>query len=407
MWAALCLLLVAPWVARCYRAYAAAGAANRRDAASLQLAVKLEPDEPAYQFKLGEYLLIAGQDPTTALPYLETAVRLNAHAARYWLTLAQAQLVAGKLSAALQATDRAVALDPTTPTVLQEAGNLYLAEGSQDKALRAYNAARQMLGESDPTRQTEILRLSWRASGNVQQLLDAGVPASTGAYAEVLAFFCNEGDLDSAAAVWQRLLALRQRFDPAIGVAYAGKLIAAARIEQAEQVWSALSAVNAPFPYARPADNLIIDGGFEQPILNDGFGWRYQSQGDAVRVQIDPERYHSGSHSLLVRFSGNPAALVGLTQFVPVRPDASYRFSVWVKPDLQTASGLRWRIVDAAAARFAQTDDVQGTGDWQALNLDFTTGPQTRVVQLMAVRDPAQPLIRGQVWIDDLRLTER
>ncbi len=98
---------------------------------------------------------------------------------------------------------------------------------------------------------------------------------------------------------------------------------------------------------------------------------------------------------------------MGLTQLVPVQPNTTYHFAAWVKPALQTASGLRWRIVDLASGQFAQSEDVRGTSDWQQIETDFTSGPHTRLVQLMMVRDPAQPLIRGEIRIDDLRLSQR
>ncbi len=405
--ALLCLLLVGPWLVRCLREYIAASAADKQDLASLRQAVALEPDEAVYQFRLGEYLLLAGQDAADAVPHLQAATRLDRHSAHYWLALARALVVDGQVNAAEQSTDRAVALDPTTPSVLQEAGNLYLAEGSRQKALRAYGAATQMLGDNDPTRRSEILQLSWRASGNVEEWMASSVPATADAYLRVVAFFCNQGDLDNAAVAWRRLLALRQHFDRKAGIAYAGKLIASGRIEQAEQAWSELATAAAPFPYARPADNLIIDGGFEEPVLNDGFGWRYQPPGDNVSLQFDTEHNHGGRHSLLVRFSGEPVATVGLTQLVPVQPNTAYHFAAWVKPALQTASGLRWRIVDLASGQFAQTEDVRGTSDWQQVETDFTSSTHTRLVQLMMVRDPAQPLIRGEIRIDDLRLSQR
>jgi hypothetical protein len=48
-----------------------------------------------------------------------------------------------------------------------------------------------------------------------------------------------------------------------------------------------------------------------------------------------------------------------------------------------------------------------GTNPWRLQKARFQTGPNTNLVLLKIVRQPANPLIRGKLWIDDLRLVEK
>jgi hypothetical protein len=48
-----------------------------------------------------------------------------------------------------------------------------------------------------------------------------------------------------------------------------------------------------------------------------------------------------------------------------------------------------------------------GTNPWRLQQARFQSSPNTQLVLLKIARDPAGPLIRGKLWIDDLRLVEK
>ena len=52
------------------------------------------------------------------------------------------------------------------------------------------------------------------------------------------------------------------------------------------------------------------------------------------------------------------------------------------------------------------TEDTLNTSPWRLQQARFQTGPNTSLVWLKIVREPPAPLIRGKLWIDDVRLAE-
>jgi hypothetical protein len=152
----------------------------------------------------------------------------------------------------------------------------------------------------------------------------------------------------------------------------------------------------------------MVNGGFELPLLNSGFDWRYQTA-DHISVTVDDRVAHSGTHSLSLSFDGNPSYDAGWTQFVPVQPDAEYEFTAWIKSkDVTTSSGPRIALADAfSGAQLLLTDDVLDTHPWQEIRGTLRVPAETQLLAVKIVRAPANTRIRGQIWIDDLRLTKR
>ena len=106
-------------------------------------------------------------------------------------------------------------------------------------------------------------------------------------------------------------------------------------------------------------------------------------------------------------FSGPAFSDSGISQYVPVRPNARYRLSAFVKSqDVVSASGPRLLIQDSYSNQvLVSTDDSLGTSGWREQSVDFTTGPQTRLITVRVMRVPGNPLIKGTFWLDDVKLT--
>jgi len=74
--------------------------------------------------------------------------------------------------------------------------------------------------------------------------------------------------------------------------------------------------------------------------------------------------------------------------------------------DIVSASGPRLLIQDSCSNQvLVSTDDSLGTSGWREQTVDFTTGPQTRLITLRVMRVPGNPLIKGIFWLDDVKLT--
>jgi hypothetical protein len=185
-------------------------------------------------------------------------------------------------------------------------------------------------------------------------------------------------------------------------------LISKQEIAAAKTAWQQLANVDGALqPYLPSRENLIVNGGFEENLLNGGFDWWYEPNPHAT-LAIDTSEFHSGTRSLSITFDGQNAAEAGIVQFIPVKPNSEYEFSgEWRAEDLDTASGPRFSIADAYSnASYVLTDDVLGTVPWRLQQARFHTGPSTTLILLKIARQPAGPLIRGKLWIDDLKLVE-
>jgi len=142
--------------------------------------------------------------------------------------------------------------------------------------------------------------------------------------------------------------------------------------------------------------------------LNGGFDWSYLSN-PHVALAVDTSEFHSGTRALSITFDGQNPPDAGIYQFIPVKPNIQYEFSAAYKTEeLVTASGPRFAIADAYTdASYVLTDDSMGTNPWRLQQARFQSGPNTQLVMLKITRDPAGPLIRGKLWIDDLKLVEK
>ena len=332
-------------------------------------------------------------------------MHLNPYVARYWLDLAGAYQVAGRTREQEQSVEHAVEADPTTPHVAWEAANFFLVQGDQERALRNF----RVVLANDPEEVNSALQLCWRATGDANQILDQALPRRAELYLSFLRLLISEQEVAAAENVWNHLIALNQKFSTKLAFPYFRFLIAKQEVTAAQTAWQQLAGVDRSLqPYLPSRENLVVNGGFEEKVLNGGFDWWYQSNPHAA-LAMDTSDFFSGTRSLSITFDGQNPGDAGIVQFVPVKPNTNYEFSAEYKTeDIDSASGPRFAIADAYTnASYVLTDDLLGTNPWRAQLARFQTGPNTNLVLLKIVRDPAGPLIRGKLWIDDLRLVEK
>src|SRR5579864_8100810 len=80
----------------------------------LKRAVWLDPGDAEHRYRLGRYELLASQSPQDALPWLQSAAKLNPHAGRYWIDLALAQQSIGDLDSEKRSLENALAVNART-----------------------------------------------------------------------------------------------------------------------------------------------------------------------------------------------------------------------------------------------------------------------------------------------------
>jgi len=371
-------------------------------------AAQLEPADADYWDRLGRYrqLDFADNDLPRAIADYRRATQLDPLQADYWLDLGSAYENVGQPGEARQAFLKARADYPLSAEVAWRYGNFLLRQGQLQEALAEIHRA----VAGDHSLVTLAASRTWHATGDIQLVLNQVLPPTKEAYLAAMDAFVSEGEPRPALAVWQRLLQLGQHVDLERANVLVDALTAEGQVAEAVQVWHQALIASGASPPGTAIFPLISNGGFERDSSNGGFDWRI-SPVEGVHYDFDSTVAHSGSRSLRITFDGQSNVdFRDIFQIVPVEPHTRYRFSVYFRTEgLTTESGLRVCIfhVGGPGAPDAYTPDVTGTQPWTLLEVEFTTGPQTAVVEIHLCRLPSEKFdnkIRGTAWVDDVTL---
>ena len=397
--AAVLSLLSAAYLILTTAAFLGAHFSTDPDPARLQLAARLDPGNADYPYRLGRYELLAAQSPQTAIPWLETATRLNPHAAKYWLDLAIARQSMGDTDSERPALEHALAADPHTPDVAWQAANLYLAQGSSDAAMREF----RVVMENDPSLTPQAISLCWKMKPDIDSLLSSVMPSSVDP--PFLEFLVANNQPEAAAKVWDKMFSIQQPLDRPILFGYMRYLIAHQEVSQASIVWQQAANLAGLAAYQPSSVNLLVNGDFSMEVLNGGFDWMHQPT-TGVSLALDPNDAHSSPQSLRITFEGPGINDAGIRQLVPVDPDTSYEFSGFYKAEeMDGAGGPKFAIQDLyRETKFFMSDDLRDSDFWRKIDGTFTTGPDTRLLVLRIARIPEGSPIKGRLWIDGLQL---
>src|SRR6202161_3275871 len=272
--ATVCCFLVALYWGLSLRIYLAARLAAVPDVPHLQRAIRLEPANAEYREFLGRNFALSAANLDEAIANYQTAVHLNPYDARSWLDLAGAYQVAGRTSEQEESVERAVEADPNTPHVAWEAANFFLIEGDRDKALRYFG----VVMANDPQLVDTALQLCWRATGDANQIVTQVLPRRPELYLSFLHLLIAKQEVGAAENVWEHLIALNQEFPTTLAFPYFRLLLAKQEVAAAQTAWQQAASVNRSLQAYLPSrQNLVVNGGFEENILNGGFDWWYQS----------------------------------------------------------------------------------------------------------------------------------
>jgi len=387
----------------CVQEWRAQRYSRSNDPAQIQKSAQLEPGNADYLHLLGLQQLFIEQDAAAATNAFQQAIALNPADARYWLSLATAAQQTGNVTLQRHAIDQAAAVDPTTPTTAWDVGNFYLYAGDVHAALRSF----RVVLASSPWQWDTTLNMCWRMTKDADLILREGVPPIPGVYYDFIQILQSKQEYAEAAKVWDALLALHQPVDAAAALPYIDGLLARNDVGEAERAWRQLVvAIPALGRYIEP-DNLLVNGSFDEPLLNAGFDWRFPTSG-RFATGLDSSQMHGGSRSLMVRFAGEPAGEI-VDQLVPVDPGTEYRLAAFVRTEeIYTADSPRLIVEDAANGnRLLVTAEEVGTSSWHEVAGSFKTLPATRLIRVKLAQSAATAHIRGSLWIDDVRLTRQ
>jgi tetratricopeptide (TPR) repeat protein len=399
-WNILCLFLVLAYIGVAIRDYVAYRLSASQQPHGMEQAIALDPSDAGFHDQLGEHFMFSDQRPDLAALQFRSAVALNPHIAEYWLDLASAYASTGAGEQQARALEQAHQVDPTTPEVSWQVANAFLIRGDLQKAFGMFRIVLQ----TDPWRVRPALRVCWYTTHDLKMMMDV-LPPLSNVYLEFLKLLINERLTGAAEEIWSQLVAVRQPFDPQEATPYFEYLISEHHIDRAQAAWNDLGGLDPGFrPHLRSAENLAINSGFEEKLLNMGFDWRYQDQ-PHVTLALDGEQFHQGSRSVSIAFDGQAVADTGLSQFVAVDPNTRYDFSAYVKTDnIFAAQGPQFAISDAYTQKppLLLTEDLLGTCDWRQVGGSFKTSPSTDLVLLKIIRPAGASPITGRLWVDDV-----
>jgi len=394
------LLGTTAYLAVCAAQFVAAYLSTRPELASLEWAVKLEPSNAEYRFRVGRYFWLVQRDVNAALPFYRAAVASNPHVARYWFDLAATYEFLGYADGQKDALEHAVQADPTTPTVAWQAANFYLVQGNVDKALGEL----RIVLTYDPYLPAVALPLCWRLEPNIDVLLRDVIPPDADVYSSFLHYLVSKNELSAANKVWGQLARLQQPVERQNVFEYIRSLLLQGDVAQAQMVWQQAATLSDLSDYQPTAENLIVNGNFSLNVLNGGFDWLYNRSED-VALSLDPTHTYTGSRSLLITFDARKIDDAGIRQVVPVSPNTGYEFLAYYRAeDLEGAGGPRFAIQGVYDGKtYFTSDTLENVDSWNQVTGDFITGPQTKMLVLHIQRFPTGA-IKGKLWIDGVRL---
>jgi hypothetical protein len=402
-------VLATAWIVK---TYVAGRAGHTLTIDSLRLASRLDPGNSTYHVQLGRLYQysITNPRPGKAIQQFQEAVKANPYDPQAWINLAAAHEFQGDTSRAEIDLRHASTLAPHLPVYQWTIGNYFLLHGNTQEAFRHLKVVLAGSRQYDRT----VFNVAWKSSGNAGQILQELIPNSLPAEFSYLNYLITEQRIPEAGAVWKRIAATPKTFDPHEASGYIDTLIKTGRADTAYQAWTDLQKRGlVDTPPGGPSQNLIINGNFEYPLLNMGFGWRIQDT-KGVYAGLDTATFHSPGHSLSVQFSGNQNLNYHqIFQFVKVLPNHKYQLDAFMKTqNITTDSGPRLEVVDAYDPGVLNkfTPGMTGTsGGWNPLNLEFSTGPKTQVLLVLMVRPPSKAdddtAITGKVWLDDVQIS--
>jgi hypothetical protein len=297
-----------------------------------------------------------------------------------------------------------VRVDPKTPLVAQEVGDFYLIRGDLREAFKQY---RTVL-ESDPAEMMSMLELGWKATdGDSAFLFDNLLPANQEMREQLLYFAIRKDSPDGTRRAWEKLAGLGKPISPKLATIYVGYMIAHKQEEAATSGWAQMVSLDQSLGGYRPStQNLLVNGGFEEHLLNGGFDWAF-GKDPSVKYEMETTDFHSGSRALSVFFDGPTPNGVSVFQFISVKPNTRYHLRFWHKgQELASSAAPKILVADYyARAALAETPEIRGSTAWEEQSAEFTTGPICRMVSLQVVRTSNTPIIRGKLLLDDFVLT--
>jgi tetratricopeptide (TPR) repeat protein len=297
-------LLVALWL--CFfgiRTAVARYGAEGQDLKQLELAVRLEPSNPAYWYLLGRYHQYNLEEPDSALAEesYQKAIALNPLDTDAWLDLGAVYELDGKSAAARQAFLNAKKSYPGSADVSWRYGNFLLRQGDR---IQAYTEMRRAI-EADPQRAAAAFSRAYRSNPDIDEIISQLLPAQKSVYTDVVAEAASEGQMAVAQRVWTQLFTINPRLAMNDFDVFVTRLLKAGEFAQARLIWDqGVATMNLP-PLFQPQGSVVWDPSFESRLNGRAFSWGFPTNVvQGISTSFDRAEKLSGAQSLRLSFDG-------------------------------------------------------------------------------------------------------
>lgn len=375
--------------------------ARRGTRAALQAAAAFEPRNAERQYALGKYLFAVEADFAAAEQAFRSAVAIQPRSGRSWMALTTVAQFMNDARGETVALREAVRLNPSDPETALAAAAMLLSRGDTDQAVQLYKAALAY----DPDLAASVYMQVWRSTHDPDRLITALLLPDARCHAALLDLLIREDQPESAAQVWERWVKLPGDMAADASFAYIDYLLKRRDLSAAQRVWRDAAQRSTEVHARTEAGNLVSNCGFERPIINGGFEWRYTAN-PLASLQIDRTQFHGGNSSLRATFSGATGTDTGIAQYVILGGNTAFRLHAWMRTEeIDSAYGPQFALDDlTTGARLAMTAEAIGSSPWTEYTATIAPASSPRLAVLRLVRDAATH-IRGRAWIDDVSIT--
>ncbi len=163
-----------------------------------------------------------------------------------------------------------------------------------------------------------------------------------------------------------------------------------------------------------PAEDLqnagsLFNGDFQKTPSGSPFDWQIP-QGTNVTVDFAPKSEKDADRALLVAFSSGRAEFSGVSQLTMLTP-GRYSIKGSYKSDLDGPRGVLWTISCAGGQILGQSERLIGVSqDWGHFEFAFAVPEKGCTAQSLllglAARSPSEEILSGEIWFDDLSVTQ-
>lgn len=381
-------------------------AITKSSVANATQAIRLSPEDPE-TYKSRALALARHGELSLTIEDLRTAIRLRPGDYDLWSRLGRALDDDGETSSALAAFIEAQRLAPGYGTANWDLGLAFFKSGRRDEGLRHLRTA----ALNNPSLLSAVMEKAWEEyRGDFGEIEKAVQPRSSAERLELAIFAIKHVSAEQTLAfvLHSKNLTANDRRH------LIRALVEAKRFTEAYAISKSIDAQsNVP---TGTIDNASFESG--QLLQESAFAWDLSRPDPALKIsveqneQIDRDRGRD-ANSLRMDWNGNPNSDEPIAQLLLVAPNTHYELSFVARArNLITGGSPILQITDVSQKEqiLATSPDLPlGSGDWQKVNVQFTTGASARAVRIGIRRNPCsqQPCpIFGTLNLDDFSLQQ-